>query len=228
MSKIENPALRIGALILAAGEGSRMGRMPKCLIRLEGQTLLERLRDAMSAMGVAHLTIVTGYHAEAIEKALSLMPSTPSMPSMQVVRNPSPEAGQQSSVRIGLQTLGADFDLILVALADQPGVSSEELSELISAFRHRPEATDVVVPMVDGQRGNPVAFSGALIAQLLAGGLKGGLRAYIDSHPEAVHRFVTGNPNFTLDLDTREDVEHLSLSRGIEVQWPAAALGSLG
>ena len=228
MNKIENPALRIGALILAAGEGSRMGRMPKCLIRLEGQTLLERLRDALSSMGVARVVVVTGYHAEAIEKTLSLMPSKSSKPSLQVVRNPSPEAGQQSSVRIGLQTLGAEFDLILVALADQPGVGSEELSELISAFRHRPEGKDIVVPVVDGQRGNPVAFSGALIAQLLAGGLKGGLRAYIDAHPEAVHRFATGNPNFTLDLDTREDVERLSRSRGLNVQWPAAALGSPG
>ena len=86
MNKIENPALRIGALILAAGEGSRMGRMPKCLIRLEGQTLLERLRDALSSMGVARVVVVTGYHAEAIEKTLSLMPSKSSKPSLQVVR----------------------------------------------------------------------------------------------------------------------------------------------
>ena len=222
MNKTAKHALRTGALILAAGEGARMGRVPKCLIRVEGQTLLRRLREAMLAMGVVRIVIVTGYHAEAIERELAAMPSTLSV---QMVRNPSPEAGQQSSVRIGLQALGADFDLILVALADQPGVSSEELSELISAFRHRPDGTDIVVPMVDGQRGNPVAFSGALIAQLQAGGLKGGLRGYIDAHPEAVYRFATGNPNFTLDLDTREDVERLSQSRGLQIQWPEAALG---
>lgn len=222
MNNTANHALHIGALILAAGEGARMGRVPKCLIRMDGQTLLRRLRDAMLAMGVARIAIVTGYHAETIERELADMTSTLTV---QVVRNPSPEAGQQSSVRIGLQALGADFDLILVALADQPGVNSEELSEVISAFRHRPAGTDVVLPTVDGQRGNPVAFSGELIARLLAGGLKGGLRAYIDAHPEAVHRFVTGNPNFTLDLDTREDVERLSQSRGVQIQFPEDALG---
>ena len=224
MNNTANHALHIGALILAAGEGARMGRVPKCLIRMDGQTLLRRLRDAMLSMGVARTVIVTGYHAEAIEPELAAMPSTRSV---EVVRNPSPEAGQQSSVRIGLQALGADFDLILVALADQPGVSSEELSELIWAFRYRPAGTDIVLPTVDGQRGNPVAFSGELIAQLLAGGLKGGLRNYIDAHPEAVHRYVTGNPNFTLDLDTREDVERLSLSRGVRIQWPDDALGGI-
>jgi len=218
MNRHDHPELRIGALILAAGEGARMGRMPKCLIRVEGQTLIRRLRDAMAAMGVARIVAVTGYHAEAIEAELALMASAPPL---EVVRNPSPEAGQQSSVRIGVQTLGANFDLIVVALADQPSVRSEELSELISAFRHRPAGTRVVLPMVDGQRGNPVVFSGELIALLLAGGLKGGLRGYIDEHPEEVHRFVTGNPNFTLDLDTREDVEQLSRSRGLQIQWPA-------
>lgn len=218
MSRHEHPELRIGALILAAGEGARMGRLPKCLIRVDGQTLIRRLRDAMAVMGVARMVAVTGYHAESIEPELAAMPS---MPRLQVVRNASPEAGQQSSVRTGLRALGTDFDLIVVALADQPGVGSEELSELISAFRHRPAGTSVVLPMVDGQRGNPVAFSGELIARLLAGDLKGGLRAYIDEHPEEVHRFVTGNPNFTLDLDTREDVEQLSRSRGLQIQWPA-------
>lgn len=225
MSRHEPPGLRIGALILAAGEGSRMGRLPKCLIRVEGKTLIRRLRDAMAAMGVARIVTVTGYHAEPIEAELAAMPP---MPPLQVVRNPSPEEGQQSSVRAGLQALGANFDLMVVALADQPGVGSEELSELISAFRHRPAGTSVVLPIVDGQRGNPVAFSGELIARLLAGGIKGGLRAYIDEHPGVVHRFVTGNPNFTLDLDTREDVERLSKSRGLRVQWPAAVLGATG
>ena len=220
MSKTENRSLRIGALILAAGEGTRMGRLPKCLIRVEGQTLIQRLHQAMSSMGVERIAVVTGYYAQAVEAELAALPI---QPALCVVRNPSPEAGQQSSVRTGLQALGADFDLIFVALADQPGVGSEELSELISAFRHRPAGTSVVVPMVDGQRGNPVAFSGELIARLLAGGVQGGLRAHIDAHPEVVHRFVTGNPNFTLDLDTQEDVEKLSRSRGLRVQWPLMA-----
>ncbi len=225
MSSTDNSPLRMGAVILAAGEGARMGRMPKCLIQMEGQPLLRRLHGAMSVMGVAHIVVVTGYHAESIEAEIA---SLPSRPLLQSVRNPVPEAGQQSSVRIGLQALGADFDLIFVTLADQPAVGSEELSELIAAFRHRPDGTSVVIPVVDGQRGNPVAFSGALIARLLGGGMKDGLRHYIDAHPEAVHRFNTGNPNFTLDLDTRDDVERLSRNRGVRLQLPHALTSAAG
>lgn len=207
------PPLRTGAVILAAGEGSRMGGVPKCLISVDGQTLMARLLGAMQAMGVAHIVVVTGYHAAAIEAALADLP-------VQVVRNHEAALGQQSSVRLGLQTLGADFDLVLVALADQPGVGREELSELMSAFRHRPQGTGIVMPVVNGQRGNPIVFAGELIRRLLSEGLPGGLRAFIDNHPEQVLRMQTGNPNFTLDLDTREDLQNFARSSGSEVLPP--------
>ena len=47
-----NRSLRTGAVILAAGEGSRMGGMPKCLISVDGQTLISRLINAMRGMGM--------------------------------------------------------------------------------------------------------------------------------------------------------------------------------
>ena len=205
--------LRIGAVILAAGEGSRMGGMPKCLIRMNGQTLIARLQQAMYTMGIARIVVVTGFYAEAIESELAALP-------VEIVRNPRPEDGQQTSVRMGLKVLGDDVDLVLVALADQPGVGSEELSELISAFRHRSAGTEIVMPVVDGQRGNPVAFSGALIRRLLSGDLPGGLRAYIDTHPGHVFRMATGNPSFITDLDTREDVQRYASASGVALTWP--------
>ncbi|WP_280463186.1 phosphocholine cytidylyltransferase family protein [Nocardia carnea] len=58
------------AVILAAGRGSRMGAHtddhPKCLVEVNGQTLLDRHRDALAAAGVTEVGIVTGYRAEAL------------------------------------------------------------------------------------------------------------------------------------------------------------------
>lgn len=211
----ERPAL--GAVIVAAGQGSRMGDLPKCLIQLDGQSLISRLQRALTSMDVARVVVVTGFYATAIEAELNTLP-------VSIARNMHPEAGQRSSVALGLQTLGGDFDLVLVALADQPQVGSEEFSELISAFRHRPAGTSVVVPFVDGQRGNPVVFSGALIRHVLAENLHGDLRGYIDSHPECVHKMNTGNPNFTLDLDTPEDVQNFAHTSGFSVELPASTV----
>ena len=190
-----------------------MGGIPKCLIRMNGQTLIARLQQAMRTMGIANIVVVTGFYAEAIESELAALPVT-------VVRNPRPEDGQQTSVRLGLKALGGDADLVLMALADQPGVGSEELSELISAFRHRTPGTEIVMPVVDGQRGNPVAFSGGLIRRLQSGDLPGGLRAYMDTHPGQVFRMATGNPSFITDVDTREDVQRYASASGFALTWP--------
>ena len=149
--------LRVGAILLAAGEGSRMGGVPKCLLRLQGVPLINRHLIALSGGGIDEVVVVTGYHHAEIEPAVETFPVT-------VVRNPHPEAGQQSSVRLGLEALGAKFDIVLIVLADQPLLSSAEFTELISAFKKRPSGAAIVYPEIQGHRGNPVVFSGELIA----------------------------------------------------------------
>ena len=62
--------IRVGAVLLAAGEGSRMGHMPKCLIQINGQSLLQRQLLALSEAGVDEVVLVTGYHHTAIEQEL--------------------------------------------------------------------------------------------------------------------------------------------------------------
>lgn len=60
------------AIILAAGRGSRMKEktdiLPKCLTELWGKTLLEWQLEAIHGAGIEEVYIITGYHAEEIEK----------------------------------------------------------------------------------------------------------------------------------------------------------------
>lgn len=205
--------LRTAAVLLAAGEGSRMGGVPKCLLRLNGKPLVEHHLEAMRGAGIGKVVVVTGYHHEQIEPAIAGFPVT-------IARNPQPEAGQPSSVRVGIEALGERFDLVIVALADQPSVGSAELEELIRAFRDRPPGTQIVYPSVAGQRGNPVLFSGELIASLQGKGGQVPGRKYIDDHPYLVHVHATGNPNFVLDLDTREDIAAFEQRTGSRILPP--------
>ena len=59
------------AVILAAGRGSRMGELtsdrPKCLLEIDGRTLLDRQVAALTAAGVAEIGVVTGWQAERFE-----------------------------------------------------------------------------------------------------------------------------------------------------------------
>lgn len=211
--------LRVGVVLLAAGEGSRMGSIPKCLLRLEGVPLIQRHLAAMQQTGIDEIVVVTGFYHEQIEPALADF-------SARVVRNPHPEQGQQSSVKLGLESVSAACELVLVALADQPLVGKKELIELISAFKHRPAATSVVYPEVHGQRGNPVAFSGEVIASMLASGNNIGCRKFIDANPALVHKLETSNQHFILDLDTTEDIAAFNGRTGMKLELPSVSVSS--
>ena len=208
--------LSVGVVLLAAGEGLRMGGIPKCLMSLEGVPLIQRHLTAMQQTGIDEVVVVTGFYHEQIEPALAGL-------AVNVVRNPHPETGQQSSVKLGLESVGTACELVMVVLADQPLVGKPELTELISAFKHRPAETSVVYPEVDGQRGNPVVFSGQVIAAMLASGNNIGCRKFIDANPALVHILKTDNQHFILDLDTVADVAAFEARTGMKLELPVGS-----
>lgn len=63
------------AIILSAGQGSRLGHLtddkPKCLIDFGGRTLLDRQLDTLAANGVEQAVVVTGFRDELVEEALA-------------------------------------------------------------------------------------------------------------------------------------------------------------
>jgi choline kinase len=63
------------AIILAAGQGSRLGHLtddrPKCLIEFAGKSLLDRQLDALARNGIDEAVIVTGFRDDQIEAALA-------------------------------------------------------------------------------------------------------------------------------------------------------------
>lgn len=63
------------AIILSAGQGSRLGHLthdrPKCLIEFAGRSLLDRQLDTLAANGVDEVVVVTGFRDDQIEDALA-------------------------------------------------------------------------------------------------------------------------------------------------------------
>ena len=201
--------LRLAVLLLAAGQGSRLGSHPKALLKQGGVTLLQRLLDAIQPFNPIEFIVVTGFHGEAIEQSLAQMDSLLSR-SIRLLRNPNPEAGQASSVRLGIEGLRSNFDALLIALSDQPAITTTEISQLLSAFSQRSAGEEILLPMVDGQRGNPVLFSRKALQNTLAiPDLS--CRAYMDAHPEQVHLWHTNNSAFVCDVDTRQDMKKYQL-----------------
>jgi choline kinase len=63
------------AIILSAGQGSRLGHLvddrPKCLIDLNGRSLLDRQLDTLEANGIEEAVVVTGFHDELVGQAIA-------------------------------------------------------------------------------------------------------------------------------------------------------------
>src|SRR5271166_4599346 len=91
------PRLRIGAVLLAAGEGRRMGGVAKPLIRLRGVPLICRQLVALSGAGVDEVVVVTGHARAAVEAQVQNFCVT-------LAHNDSFGDGQESSVRTGLES----------------------------------------------------------------------------------------------------------------------------
>lgn len=208
----------IGAVLLAAGSGSRLGGRPKSLLELGGVPLIRRQLIALSGAGVDEVVVVLGHHAEAIEAAVRDFPVT-------LARNPSPDDGQASSVRIGLRALSPKLDAVIVALADQPMINAQDITALIGAFKKRGDAS-MVVPRVAEAPGNPVIFEAALRDEWLAGDANAACRRWREANPERVQWFDTDNSRYRVDIDTPEDLRAFTERTGHVLNWPGGVATS--
>ena len=207
--------LRIGAVLLAAGEGKRMGGVAKSLIRLQGVPLISRQLIALSGAGVDEVVVVTGHQRDAVEAQVQSFP-------VSLAHNADYSLGQQSSVRVGLAALRGHFDSGFIMLADQPLIGAADLTELIAAFKKRP-AGHLLVPVIDGQRGNPILLDDIAKADILASGVNLGCRHLIESQPELVQVHASSNHRFVTDLDTLEDLQRLAERTGWKLELPTTA-----
>jgi len=205
----------VGAVLLAAGSGSRIGNRPKSLLELGGVPLIRRQLIALSGAGVDEVVVVLGHHADLIEPMVQSFPVT-------LVRNPNPDDGQVSSQRLGLAALTGKLDAVIVALADQPLINAQDITALIGAYKQRPDSASVVYPLVHGERGNPVMFSSDVREQILWGAANVGCRQWQAANAQAVAPFVTDNRRYRVDIDTPEDLEQFSRSTGHTLRWPAS------
>ncbi|MDB5523238.1 MAG: hypothetical protein JWM58_1001 [Rhizobium sp.] len=146
----EKQALEIAAVILAAGQASRMAHSGKhkLLAEFDGVPLVRKSVASVLGSTADRSVLVIGYRADDILAAIEHLECP-------VVHNADFATGMASSLKAGLAAVRGDADGILVMLADMPGVQSADLDKLISAFKAE-EGRAIVRAVSGGQRGNPV------------------------------------------------------------------------
>jgi CTP:molybdopterin cytidylyltransferase MocA len=185
---------RTGAVLLAAGEGRRLGGAVKGAIELGGEPLLARALRTLRTAAVDEIVVVLGHGAAQLGPLAAPF-------AVRLLEHAGYRDGQASSVQAGLAALGGPFDAVLVCLVDQPLLLADDLRALIAAFAAR-RAGEVMLPYWQGQRGNPAIFSERVRQS-------GAPRAWIDAHPHQVLHFAAPNDHYVVDLDTPDDLAAL-------------------
>ena len=135
-------ACAIGCAVLAAGASRRLGR-PKQLVLVDGVPLIRHAALAAARARCARVAIVLGANAVDVAPALEGL-------DVERVDNPEWAEGMAASVRVA--AAGARrhaLDALLLAVTDQPRLSSLHLDALIAASR-------------DGERAAASAYGGQL------------------------------------------------------------------
>ena len=184
----------IAALVLAAGRSTRMGGANKLLEEVGGRPMVRIAVESALASSAKSVTVVTGHQRDKVEAALAGLPVT-------FVHNPDFAEGLSTSVKAGIAAAPADADGVIVCLGDMPQVDAVLIDKLVAAFD--PErGVLVVIPTIDGKRGNPVVWSRRFFGELSALDGDVGARHLIASYAEAVVEVpVTGQAAFA-DVDT--------------------------
>jgi molybdenum cofactor cytidylyltransferase len=189
----------IAGVVLAAGKSSRMGGPNKLLAQIGGKPLVRIAVDAVLASRARPVVVVTGHQRDKVEAALAGL-------SVKFVNNPHFADGLGTSLKAGIAALPPEADGAIVCLGDMPQVDSALIDRLIGAFDPDHGAL-VVLPTIDGKRGNPVVWSRRFFPDLMAVEGDVGARYLIGRYTEAVAEVpLTGTAALT-DVDTPEALE---------------------
>ena len=186
---------RIAAIVLAAGQSRRMGRN-KLLIELDGAALVERAVDAALASSAEPVIVVLGHQAAEIAQRLGDR-------RIVAVVNPDYALGLSTSLKRGLAAAPDDADGAIICLADMPGIGRMLIDRLVAAFNPL-EGREIIVPVRQGKRGNPVLWSRRFFPELQNVTGDTGAKHVIGAYPEYLTEIEADDDGVLIDLDTPE------------------------
>jgi molybdenum cofactor cytidylyltransferase len=185
--------LPVGAVVLAAGSGSRMAGSQKLLLEFDGKPMVRHAVESASEGGCHQVVVV--YSADDVRKAVE--------GDAELIHNPQAKTGMASSLQAGLRAMRPEIAGAAVLLGDQPLVGSRTIAALLRSWRREGSRPAVAVTQGQGEWSPPVVLSRELWPDLYA--LKGdaGARQILQGHPELLDTVpAPGRPD---DIDTPED-----------------------
>ena len=189
----------ISAVLLAAGESRRMGKF-KQLLALGGKTFVECCVDNLLASRVDEILVVTGHREADVRSAIGNR-------SIRFAHNPDYRDGMSSSIKRGIGAISKGAHACLIALVDQPQIGPDVINRVVETYKK--DNPLIVIPTYEGRNGHPIILDLRLREEILATGLREGLRQVVHSHSGEIARVEISTDAVLKDFDLPEDYERM-------------------
>ncbi|MGA7208717.1 MAG: nucleotidyltransferase family protein, partial [Pseudolabrys sp.] len=163
-----------------------------------GKPLVRIAAEQALASQAGPVIVVTGHQREKVEAALKDL-------NVRFVHNPDYAEGLGTSLRVGIGAVSESADGAIVCLGDMPQVDTTLIDTLLNAFDPESGAY-IVVPTIDGRRGNPVVWARRFFPDLMSIGGDFGARYLIGNYAEAVVEVPVAGDAALTDVDTPESL----------------------
>lgn len=187
----------IGAVVLAAGESTRMGTQ-KLLLPYAGSTVIENIIDQVLESGVDTCVVVTGHEPDRVQDCLRAR-------NVVFAHNANYREGMLTSVRAGFTAAGATWQGAVIVLGDQPSMRAETINRLLE--EHANNSDSVLLPTFEGRRGHPILVPRRFHTEIMNRFDDTGLRGLLRAHPEAMIEVTVDTPSILEDMDYPEDYQ---------------------
>ena len=189
---------RVTAVVLAAGQGRRMGQTKQLLPWGDTTVLGQTIRN-LKQTAVHNVWVVSGHEPEAIETIAAAE-------NVYALRNTDYASGEMlSSLQTAVRQLPKNITAVLVMLADQPMVQPATIERIVGAYWQG--HGDLIAPAYEGRRGNPVLIGRAYFAELLSLPPGDAPRTLLQRHSDTVHLVSVPSDSILRDLDSPEQYD---------------------
>jgi len=185
----------ISAILLAAGQSQRMSDENKLIRNFNGSALIKHSVKNILDSCVDELIIVLGYEHKIIEKLINKDKK------IKIVFNKNFNSGMASSIKTGIKYLSDKTESFFICLGDMPMINKKIYNKLIECK----DLKEIIVPTLNGNRGNPVLFSRSMKEKIVT--IKGdvGAKKIIEMNEDKVFALEINDDCITRDFNTNED-----------------------
>jgi molybdenum cofactor cytidylyltransferase len=173
-------------------------KSPKLLLPLGGKPMLERVLRTFRRSRVDSVVVVLGAEERRARSEVEFKGE-------RVVVNRRYSRGMSGSLKTGLRAVEGKADAVVVALGDQPFLSSGTVDRLVGAYAR--SGASIVLPVYRGKRGNPVLFDRRLFPELMRIEGDVGAKSVVQKHGSEVMEVVVEDRGVLLDVDTPREYD---------------------